>query len=659
MVWFGLSGRVIFHELLIVEEALSRIFSVVDVRPLGVEVVGLSGAYGRVLAEDIYSPIDVPPFDRSIVDGFAVRAEDLFGVDELNPGELRIVGLVEPGDSTLPRVGPGEAVEISTGAPVPPGANSIVMVEYTRRVGDRVQVFRSVVPGENIAYAGSDIMLGELILRRCTRLGVRELGVLAATGLKHVRVYRRPRVAVISTGNELKEPGSPLPPGRIYDVNSYTISAALLELGAEPVALGIVGDDEVKMEEVIGRAEREYDMVVVSGGTSAGLGDLVYRVFSKLGPPGIIVHGLKVKPGKPTVIAVSRSGKLLVGLPGFPSSAMMIFNLIVKPVIARMLCLQYPEVSVKARLAVRVEGARGRRGLYPVSLVDVGGGVVAYPLPAESGAIKVIAMADGFIEVPESLEYMGEGEEVTVKLFSHHYRPADLYVIGSHDMGLDRLTPLLGLNVKIINVGSLEGLKSVIRGEADIAGIHLVDEETGEYNIPYLKRYNVRNAVLIRGYMREQGLIVAKGNPNNVRGLEDVVDKGLTIVNRNRGSGTRVLLDMKLREIARARGLTFEELVSKVKGYYYEARTHTAVAATISQGKADVGVGIKVAAELYNLDFISLGWEYYDFLIPKAKLGKEQVKAFIRVLKSPEARRELEKLGYRVPSNVGEVVWEG
>jgi len=654
-----LSGRVIFHELLTVEEALSKIFSAVDVRPLGVEVVGLSEAYGRFLAEDIYSPIDVPPFDRSIVDGFAVRAEDLFGVDELNPGELRIVGFVEPGDSILPRVNPGEAVEISTGAPVPPGANSIVMVEYTRRVGDRVQVFRSVVPGENIAYAGSDIMLGELILRRCTRLGVRELGVLAATGLKDVRVYRRPRVAVISTGNELEEPGSPLPPGRIYDVNSYTISAALLELGAEPVALGVVGDDEVEMEEVIGRAEREYDMVVVSGGTSAGLGDLVYRVFSKLGPPGIIVHGLKVKPGKPTVIAVSRSGKLLVGLPGFPSSAMMIFNLIVKPILARMLCLQYPEVTVKARLAVRVEGARGRRGLYPVSLVDVGGGVVAYPLPAESGAIKVIAMADGFIEVPESLEYMGEGEEVTVKLFSHHYRPADLYVIGSHDMGLDRITPLLGLNVKIINVGSLEGLKSVIRGEADIAGIHLVDEETGEYNIPYLKRYNVRNAVLIRGYMREQGLIVAKGNPNNVRGLEDVVDRGLTIVNRNRGSGTRVLLDMKLREIARARGLTFEELVSKVKGYYYEARTHTAVAAAISQGKADVGVGIKVAAELYNLDFISLGWEHYDFLVPKDKLGKEQVKAFISVLKSPEARRELEKLGYRVPSNVGEVVWEG
>ncbi len=659
MVWFELTGRVIFHELLTVEEALSRIFSTVDVKPLGVDVVSLSEAYGRVLAEDVYSTVDVPPFDRSIVDGYAVRAEDLFGVDELNPGELRVIGFVEPGDSVLPSVGFGEAVEISTGAPIPPGANSVVMVEYTRRVGDRVQVYRSVVPGENIAYAGSDVMLGELVLRRCTRLGARELGVLAAIGLKYVKVYRRPRVAVISTGNELVEPGSPLPFGKIYDVNSYTISAALLELGAEPTLLGIVGDDEVEMEKVIARAEREYDMVIVSGGTSAGLGDLVYRVLAKLGPPGIIVHGLKVKPGKPTVIAVSRGGKLLIGLPGFPSSAMMIFNLIVKPVVARMLCLQYPEVTVKARLAVRVEGARGRRGLYPVSLVDTGDGVVAYPLPAESGAIKVIAMADGFIEVPENLEYMGEGEEVTVKLFSQHYRPADLYIIGSHDIGLDRLIPLLGYNVKVINVGSLEGLRSVTRGEADIAGIHLVDEETGEYNIPYLERYNVRNAVLVRGYMREQGLIVAKGNPHNIRSLEDVISRGLTIVNRNRGSGTRVLLDMKLKEIARSKGLKFEELVAKIKGYYYEARTHTAVAAAIAQGRADVGVGVRVAAELYNLDFISLGWEYYDFLIPKAKLGKHQVKSFINMLRSVEARRELEKLGYKIPDDIGEPVWEG
>ena len=653
-----MSGRVIFHELLTVEEALSRIFSTVDVKPLGVEVVDLSEAYGRVLAEDIYAPVDVPPFDRSIVDGYAVRSEDLFGVDELNPGELRVVGLVEPGDSVLPRVGVGEAVEISTGAPIPPGADSVVMVEYTRRAGDRVQVFRSVVPGENVAYTGSDVMMGELVLRRCTVLGGRELGVLAAVGLKHVRVYRRPRVAVISTGNELIPPGSPLTFGKIYDVNNHTILASLRELGAEPVALGIVRDVEGEMEDVISRAERDYDMVVVSGGTSAGLGDIVYRVLAKLGPPGVIVHGLKVKPGKPTVVAVSRNGKLLVGLPGFPSSAIMIFNLIVKPIIARMLCLHYPEVLVKARLAMRVEGARGRRGLYPVSLIDTGDGIVAYPLQAESGAIKVVALADGFIEVPENLEYLDEGETVAVKLFSQHYRPADLYIVGSHDVGLDKLIPILGSNVKVINVGSIEGIRAVIRGECDIAGIHLVDEETGEYNIPYLERYNVRNAVLIRGYMREQGLIVAKGNPYNVRSLEDVVDKGLAFVNRNRGSGTRVLLDMKLKEIARARGLSFEDLTRKIKGYHYEAKTHTAVAAAVAQGRADVGIGIRVAAKLYNLDFISLGWEFYDFLIPESKLGKQHVRSFINMLKREEAWKELENLGYRIPENIGDLIWK-
>lgn len=654
-----MGGRVIFHELLTPEEALSRVFAVVGVGPLGVEVVGLEDAFGRVLAEDVYSPVDVPPFDRSIVDGYAVRAEDLFGVDELNPGELRVVGYVEPGVSVLPRVGVGEAVEVATGAPLPPGANAVVMVEYTKRVGDRVRVYRSVVPGENVAFTGSDVMMGELVLRRCTRLGEREVGVLAAIGLRYVRVYRRPRVAVISTGNELETPGAPLRFGKIYDVNSYSIATALRELGAEPHILGIVGDVEEEIYNVVSRAEREYDMVIVSGGTSAGLGDLVYRVFAKLGPPGIIVHGLKVKPGKPTVIAVSRGGKLLVGLPGFPSSALMIFNIIVKPVIARMLCLQYPEVSLKARLATRVEGARGRRGLYPVSLVDTGDRIVAYPLPAESGAIKVLAMADGFIVVPENVEYLGEGEEVEVKLFSHHYRPADLYIVGSHDIGLDRLIPLTGLNVKVINVGSLEGLKAVARGEADIAGIHLVDEETGEYNIPYLERYNVRGAVLVRGYMREQGLIVAKGNPHGVRSLEDVVDGGLSIVNRNRGSGTRVLLDMKLREIAARRNLKFEELTAKIKGYYYEVRTHTAVAAAVAQGKADVGVGVRVAAELYNLDFVSLGWELYDFLIPRSRLEKGAVRRFIEVLRSEEARRELEKLGYRVLEDTGKIVWEG
>ncbi len=650
--------RVIYHELLTPEEGLAKILKHLDVKPVGVEEVDISEAYGRVLAEDVYSPVDVPPFDRSTVDGYAVRAEDLYGVDELNPGRLRVVGSVKPGDKPGGGLNPGEAIEISTGAPLPGGSNAVVMVEYTKHEGDSIIVYRSVVPGENVVSAGSDIMMGELVLRRCTVLREREIGVLAAVGLRRVKVYVKPRVAVISTGDELAPPGGSLEPGMIYDINSYSIAASLKSLGADPVILGIVRDDPGAMSKIISDAEGRYDLVIVSGGTSAGPTDLVYRVLDSLGPPGTIVHGLKVKPGKPTVVTVSRSGKLIIGLPGYPGSALMIFNLIVKPLISRMLCLHTPEPKVKARLAVRVEGARGRRGLHPVSLIDTGAGIVAYPMPAESGAIKSLAYSDGFIAVPETVEYLGEGETVEVTLFSSEYKPADLYIVGSHDVGLDKLIPLTGLNVKVINVGSLEGLKAAARGESDISGVHLVDEETGEYNIPYLIRYNVKGATLIRGYMREQGLIVSKGNPYGVRGLEDVLDKKLCIVNRNKGSGTRALLDLKLKEIAVARGLTFEEITDSIKGYYYEVRTHTAVAAAIAQGKADAGLGIRLAASLYNLEFISLGWELYDFLIPKTKLDKEPVKKFLETITSEEFKRELSKLpGYRIPTDMGKPVW--
>ncbi|MDM7275508.1 MAG: molybdopterin biosynthesis protein [Thermoprotei archaeon] len=653
-----MSKRVIYHELLTPEEGLAKILEHVDVKPVGVEEIDISEAYGRVLAEDVYSPVDVPPFDRSTVDGYAVRAEDLYGVDELNPGRLEVVGSVKPGRVAEGRVDVGGAMEISTGAPLPAGSNAVVMVEYTKYEGGSIIVYKSVVPGENVVSAGSDIMMGELVLRRCTALREREIGVLAAVGLRRVKVYAKPRVAIISTGDELKPPGSPLEPGMIYDINSYSIAASLKSLGAEPVILGIVGDDPEAMSKLIGDAERGYDLVIVSGGTSAGPTDVVYRILDSLGPPGVVVHGLKVKPGKPTVIAVSKSGKLIIGLPGYPGSALMIFNLIVKPLISRMLCLHTPEPRVKARLAVRVEGARGRRGLHPVSLIDTGAGIIAYPMPAESGAIKSLAYSDGFIAVPETVEYLDEGETVEVTLFSSEYRPADLYIVGSHDVGLDRLIPLTGLNVKVINVGSLEGLKAAARGESDISGLHLVDEETGEYNIPYLVRYNVKGAILVRGYMREQGLIVFKGNPHKVKGLEDILDKKLSMVNRSKGSGTRVLLDLKLKEIAAAKGLTFEEITSSIKGYYYEVRTHTAVAAAIAQGKADAGLGIRLAAHLYNLDFISLGWELYDFLIPKTKLDKEPVKKFLKTLTSEDFKRELSKLpGYKIPANMGEPVW--
>ncbi|MGC8606655.1 MAG: molybdopterin biosynthesis protein [Vulcanisaeta sp.] len=653
--------RVIFHELLTPEEALSKVFSAVKVEPLGTEVIRIEESYGRVLARDVYSRIDVPPFDRATMDGFAVRAEDTFGADELNPVRLRVIGNVETGVEELPQINHGEAVEIATGAPMPPGANAVVMVEYTRRDGNELMIYRSVTPGENVMSAGSDVMMGELILRRCTVIREREVGLLAAVGIDNVEVIKRPRVSIISTGNELVSPGKELGRGKIYDINTYTIAHAVRSMGAEPIIMGIVRDNINEMRSMLSNALGTSDLVLLSGGTSAGLADLTYKVLDELGPPGIVVHGLKVKPGKPTVIAVSRNNKLIVGLPGYPSSALMIFNIIVKPILAKMLCMGIDEVRVRARLAIRADGAKGRRALYPVSLVDTGHGIVAYPLPAESGAISTLAFADGYIAIPETVEYLDSGDEVEVALFTHQYMPANLYIIGSHDLGLDVLIPMLPsfIRARVINVGSMGGLYAVKRGEADVAGLHLVDEETGQYNVPYMIKYSVNNAVLIRGYSREQGLIIPRGNPKNIRSVEDLLRDDVRIVNRNKGAGTRFLLDMKLKEIASKMGIKFEDLVKRINGYYYEVKTHTAVAAAVAQGKADVGVGIRAAAAMYSLDFIPLGWESYDFAISIDRLEKDSVKAFLSMLRSNEFKEALERLpGYRVPNDIGEIIWK-
>ncbi len=651
--------RVIFHELKTPEEALAIVSKFI--KNSEVEYVNLEDSYMRVLAEDVYAKVDVPPFDRATMDGYALRAEDTFGADELHPVKLRLSGLgINAGDSTLPFVEKGSAVEIATGAPLPPGANAVIPVEYTKVEDNTLTVYRSVTPMDNVMSAGSDIMMGEMILRRCTLIKEREVGVLAAAGIDKVPVFKKPKVAIISSGNELVKPGSPLSMGKIYDINTYTVAHGIREAGGEPLLMGIVKDDELEMEETIRMALSKADLVLISGGTSAGALDISYRVLDKIGPPGVIVHGLNVKPGKPTIAAVSREGKLVIGLPGYPSSALMIFNIIVKPVLAKMQCLSLTQSVIRAQMAIRVEGARGRRGLNPVSLVETENGIKAYPLPAESGAITTLAYAEGYIEVPENREFLEEGEWIEVKLFTHQYRPANLYIMGSHDVALDSsLIPLLPnwVTSKVINIGSLEGLKAAIRGEADVAGIHLIDEETGEYNEPFVRKYGEGKVRLVAGYMREQGIILPKGNPRGVRDFEDLIGLKLRVVNRNKGAGTRFLFDKLLREYAVRNGVNFEELAKSIPGYYHEAKTHTAVAAAIAQGRAEAGVGIRAAAEMYGLDFIPLAWERYDFAVPLSKLSKDSVRVFISILKDEEFRRRLSLIpGYKVLDNTGEFI---
>ncbi|AGK60817.1 molybdopterin molybdochelatase [Archaeoglobus sulfaticallidus PM70-1] len=648
-------SRKVFREL-IPESKVISIINGFKVEPTADEVE-LKEAYNRVVFEDYYARIDVPPFDRSTMDGYAVIASDTFQADEDSPVRLKVAGRVSAGDHPSVVVEEGTAVEISTGAVIPSGANAVVMEEYTSMDGEYVNIYRPVAPGENIMPAGSDIMAGELIVRAGTVLTAREIGVLSSSGYDRVKVFRKPRVAVFSTGNEIVSPGRELEFGKIYDINSYAIMASLMEDGAEPVFLGVARDDEKEIEEMINRA-LDYDVIICSGGTSAGSGDMIYKLLDRW-DPGVVVHGISVKPGKPTIVAML-GNKPAFGLPGNPTSALMIYNVFVSPLIRKLSGMRKKRISVKARLAVKTFSSHGRVEYLPVNLVMGKEGYSAYPVSGHySGAITSLSRSDGFIRIDEDISIVDEGSEVEVTLFSESIKPADLMIIGSHCIGLDVIYRILrekdaSISVKIINAGSTGGILAVKRGEADIAGTHLLDE-SGEYNIPFIKKYGLKSCYLVKGYIREQGIIVQKGNPLGIKCIEDLVDLECRIVNRNRGSGTRVLFDMYLKEIADKKGIEFRKIVKKLRGYEIEAKSHTSVAVSVLMNKADAGLGIKTVADRYSLDFIPLRGEEYDFLISKDRFSKDVVQEFIDVLRSEELRRSLPN-GLKVYERTGEVI---
>jgi len=639
----ALGDRKVFRTLVTIEEALAELHRYFEPQPRSIEEALTSAAIGRTLAEDLIAQIDVPGFDRAAMDGYAVVAEDTFGADDDNPKRLQIVGRCEAGQQVSISTKKGETIEISTGAPVPRGANAVVMVEHTRHADSTVEIFRPVVPGENVAAAGSDIMAGELVLRKGETVTPREIGVLAALGVEKIKVFRKPRVAILSTGNELLPPGAPLAYGKVYDINASAIAASVAECGGEPVNLGIVPDNPAMMEEKLREALSNNEVVLTSGSTSAGAGDLVYRIIDNLGKPGILVHGISVKPGKPALVAVV-NGKPLIGLPGYPTSALMIFHALVAPILRAMSGLSSRAmVTLDARVAFKVMSAKGRRELLPVHLTRTAtGGYLAYPAMGGSGAITSFSLSDGFIDIPDTVEFLEEGEQVRVTLFGSQLNPADLTIIGSHCIGIDVLISVIrerapGFVAKVINTGSLGGLNAVKRGETDVAGIHLLDAATGEYNVPFYHQFGLKGkAVLIRGYAREQGFLVPKGNPRGIREFDDIVAQKLSLINRNRGSGTRILVDFHLSKIAALKGIRLDELTREIQGYTSEAKSHSAVAAAVAHGRADVGVGIRTVAQQYGLDFVKIADELFDFLILKESFSKPAVQSFVNALKSNE-----------------------
>jgi len=606
------------------------------------EEVPLRACHGRVLAEDVYSKVAVPGVDRAAMDGYAVTAADTWGADEEAPKSLKLLGIIHAGDRPAIDVSQGTAVEVATGAVMPAGASAVVMVENTDVDGPMVNVRKPVTPGENVMHTGADVMMGELVLRKDALLTPREVSVLAAVGLDRVPVYRRPVVAITSTGNEVSPPGTRLEPGQIYDVNAYAIGAGVEENGGVPLYLGIVRDTPDAFEKAVLEAARRADIVLTSGSTSAGASDMMFSTVGSLGR--VLVHGIKIKPGKPTIIGEA-GGKPFIGLPGYPSSALTIFSEVVAPLIRHMGGRPGQDVKkVEARMALRVTAEGGREVLLPVGLLREKDGIAAYPVEKGSGAVSALLDADGYVEISESVRAIEEGERVDVRLFSGEIAFPDLLVIGSHCLGLDVVTRMMAdrdFTVRSINVGSAGGLRAIRKGIADVAGVHLLDE-SGVYNEPFVRDLNV---ALVKGYVREQGLIVAKRNPMHIKSIADL--PGKRFINRTKGSGTRTLLDLELKKLAGERHVTLKALIDSIPGYDVEAKTHSAVASAILTGKADAGRGIKTVADQNGLGFIPLRDEEYDFVLQKSRMDKPAVRAFLDLIGSEEFKRAIGQRGYR------------
>jgi molybdenum cofactor synthesis domain-containing protein len=412
-------GNSMFRKLLSFDEAKQILRQNLSPKAVGVEQVPIPKAHDRVLAQTVVAPIDIPPFNRSIVDGYAVNAADTFGASEEGPVSIRFCGQVAVGESPRVVVEKGLTAEIVTGAPLPEGADAVVMVEYTSRKGNRVLIRRPVSKGKNIMMAGSDIRKGEKVLRKNRILASREIGVLAAIGLTEVMVYKRPKVATISTGAEVVEPGKSLPPGKIYDINAHALSAAILESGGEPINLGIIPDKSDQLKKAFRKALDSADAVITSGGVSVGPKDLTPQIVNTLGKPGVIISGVAVKPGKPTTIAVV-DGKPIFSLPGHPTSSLFMFIVFVRPILLK-LAGRTEETMPKLRAvtATKMFPARGRRTFIMVNLTyDKSGMLVATPVPEGlSGAITTLAKADGFIEISEKQQFVDGGTEIYVYLF--------------------------------------------------------------------------------------------------------------------------------------------------------------------------------------------------------------------------------------------------
>jgi putative molybdopterin biosynthesis protein len=604
-----------------------------------IEVIPTESANHRVTSSAVYAQISAPHYNACAMDGIALSAALTQFASETHPVTL------EP-----------EAFRwVNTGDPLPEGSDCVVMVEDVIEVEGKVRLYAAAVPWQNVRQIGEDISAGDMIVTSNTELTPPALGAMLAAGVLQVAVYRQPLVGLIPSGNELISPRENPGPGDIIEFNSTIFSGLLQDLGCQVKVFPIVPDQPMQIEAALQAALADCDMVILNAGSSAGAKDFALDAIRKVGT--VLLHGVAIKPGKPAILASAQVGHKVipvVGLPGYPVSGILVLDQLLKPVISRLTGRLYPDAPfIQASISRRLTSTLKYLEFVRARVGEVNGRLVAVPLNRGAGVVSSFVKADGIIHIPQNTEGYEAGDLVDVQLI----RSLDdirrtLVITGSHDPLLDEITDILKrrwpeTQVASSHVGSMGGIMAIRRGEAHMGGIHLLDEETGEYNLAYVRRYFPQGGVvLLRCVQRTQGLMIQPGNPLGIQGIADL--PRTRYVNRQKGSGTRILIDF----LTSRQGID----TSTVLGFDREEMTHTAVAAAIAAGSADAGMGILAAARIYGLDFIPVAEEQYDLLVAESALQMESVQRLIEVLKGPELAERLQRMGGYTLEQPGEVI---
>lgn len=602
------------------------------------EMVSVQNAFGRITARAVYAAICAPHYAASAMDGIAVHAKDTFGATETTPVRLT----------------PQQYMVVDTGDPVPEDCDAVIMVEdIVRGEDESVTIYAAAAPWQHIRQIGEDICAGEMILASYMEVTPAAIGAMIAGGVWEIEVIKKPVIGIIPTGDEIVAPCADPKPGDILEFNSSIFSAMVQEWGAEAKTYPIVPDRFDAIREMVARAADECDIVLLNAGSSAGREDYSVSVIRELGD--VVYHGIAIKPGKPAILGL-RGAVPILGVPGYPVSGIIVIEELLKPLVAEWFHSNTAPVQLATATLTRpvVSGLKYQE-FVRVRMGEVGGKLTASPLSRGAGVVSSFMKADGILEVPQGTEGYEAGEEVQVRLLSTPEKLQNtLVVIGSHDPLLDEVADMMHradptVFMSSSHVGSMGGIMAIRRGEAHAGGCHLLDTETGVYNLSFLKKYFPNGGIrLVRCVGRQQGLMLAKGNPLDIKEFVDIAKNGVRYVNRQKGSGTRVLMDYLCEQYA--------VNVSDIYGYEREELTHTSVAAQIANGSADAGMGIYSAAQLYDLDFLPICIEEYDLIIPDHAWETPVVQQLIATLKSPAFREKMLAMGGYTVDHPGEII---